>query len=176
MKAVLPLMILALLAPSAAEADRGGRGDRGERREMRMERGGHGPRDFQRQSPKHWRDDGPRRERRSRGRDDRFESARARGGRDRLPPGQAKRLERGKPLPPGQAKRFEPRGPDRPGRRGYSRGRIRPGDSRATRMEDYQRHRLRRPPPGYSYYYRGGNAYLVSDRTGMIYEVVPLGL
>jgi Ni/Co efflux regulator RcnB len=110
------------------------------------------------------------------------------GGRDKrlkrdkgLPPGQAKRLRSGKPLPPGQSKRFDRRPDDDQGirrapprRGGYGRGHILPPESRAARMTDYARYRLRRPPAGYSYYRRGRSAYLVSDRTGMIFEVAPL--
>ena len=187
MKRLLPLIFLALLAPGVAEAQRGG--DRGDRREARMERspdrGAHrGPPGAQ---PGHFRELGPRGPRFEH-RDGRFEVAQGRRDRDRgfrpeqgRPPGQARRSRAGKPIPPGQSRRPDrrfddnrhfDRGPSRRG--GFSRGHILPPEYRRARMDDLARHRLRRPPPGYSYHLGGRNAYLVSDRTGMIFEVVPL--
>jgi len=176
MKWLSPLIILTLLIPTAAHADRGGRGDRGDRREARAEGGWPGAGDFK--QSRGGRGDRGRQERRFRDRDQDFDRDRRRG----LPPGQERRLRSGKPLPPGQAKKLDPRydddgrfnrGPSRRG--GYGRGHILPSEFRGARMDDYARHRLRRPPAGYSYYRRGRDAYLVSDRTGMIFEVVPLG-
>ena len=193
MKRLLPLIILALLAPSAAEAQRGDRGERGGGREARAERRAEQGLPRAQQSGR--REMGPRAEQRfDRQQDRRGEPGGDRGGdrRDvrRVDPrfdrsrdvAYRPRAKPGKPPPPGQAKRFERRpGGDSgmrrgPSRRGsYSRGHVLPPEFRRARMEDYARHRLRRPPPGYSYYVRGQNAYLVSDRSGMIFEVVPIG-
>jgi Ni/Co efflux regulator RcnB len=179
MKRLLPLIILALLAPSAAEAQRGDRGERGGGREARAERrwSEQGP---PRAHSRDWRAPGP--DRRAEPRfDGRFNVARR--DRDRqgkpdkpIPPGQGRRHRDGRPLPPGQAKRLDGRFDHGPPRRGgYARGHVLPPEFRGARMNDYARYRLRRPPPGYSYYLRGRSAYLISDRSGMIFEVVPIG-
>jgi Ni/Co efflux regulator RcnB len=82
---------------------------------------------------------------------------------------------RAKPGKPGKPPNRAPY-PNRPDRRvGLGRGQTMPSQFRGPRMEDYGRYRLRRPPPGYSYHRRGNSAFLVSDDTGMIFEVVPIG-
>jgi Ni/Co efflux regulator RcnB len=58
---------------------------------------------------------------------------------------------------------------------GYRRGRILPPQARGQMVSDYGRYRLRRPPPGYAYYRVGGTVFLANQRTGLIFETVPLG-
>ena len=58
---------------------------------------------------------------------------------------------------------------------GLGRGQTLPPQLRGPRVENYRHYRLRRPPPGYSYHRRGNRIYLLSDDTGMIFEVVPVG-
>jgi Ni/Co efflux regulator RcnB len=76
---------------------------------------------------------------------------------------------------PGKGPRYGRPAPP-PGRRmGLGRGQTLPPQMRGPRLEDYGRYRLRRPPAGYSYHRHGNRVYLLSDDTGMIFEVVPLG-
>ena len=168
MKRLLPLILLALLLPGVAEAQRGDRDHRGGRGEARAERRQHDGdrgrgmdrRRFDPSPQRRWRDPSPRAERRvQRPPEHRF--VRRRGTID-PPPGFRPRPQRPPPgfrAPPG---------------RNYGRGQFIPRELRGPPMVDYRRYRLRRPPQGYNYYRRGAYVYLISDHTGMVFEVVPL--
>jgi len=123
---------------------RGQRGDRGDRGEDRSYRDDRGD----------WRDRGDRGDRDYRGdRDDR-------GGR---------RWDAGPPdayAPPGFARRQPP--PNY----GVRRGGQAPPEYRDREVSDYGRHRLRPPPPGYTWVRMGNRYALVSRSTGQILDVI----
>jgi Ni/Co efflux regulator RcnB len=160
MKRLLSILLLSLVMTTAAEArpDR----DRAARHEARAER----------------RNDmrAERRLRRVEDRPDRVRFA-ANPSRDRKADQPSKALRPGRGIKPRAKRQGDPRAaPTLPGARsgGYRRGQTIPEEFRGAPMADYGRYRLRRPPPGYSYHRRGNAAYLVSDQTGMVFEVVPL--
>jgi len=129
------------------------RGDRGNRSE-RGDRGGYrGERDD-------WRDRSDRRDRDYRGgRDDRG-GREDRGGR---------RWDAGPPdayAPPGFARRQPP------ANYGVRRGGQAPPEYRGAEVSDYGRHRLRPPPPGYTWVRMGNRYALVSRSTGQIFDVI----
>ncbi|HEX8232694.1 MAG TPA: RcnB family protein [Caulobacteraceae bacterium] len=70
-------------------------------------------------------------------------------------------------------------GPPQPGgppqANGLRRGRVLPPAARGRMVMDYQRQRLRRPPPGYAYYQVGDTIFLANRDTGLIFETVPVG-
>jgi len=63
--------------------------------------------------------------------------------------------------------RREPGGPH------ARRGRRLPPGWRGEAVQDYRRHHLRRPPPGFAWY-RDGDAWVLgAEGSGMIFDVVP---
>lgn len=102
---------------------------------------------------------------------------RARGGDD------GRRHERRGPEPrnPGprspEARNYDRREPGQGPRGGYGPPAVRPGgrlppEYRAPPVADYPRYRLRPPPAGYSWR-RAGDAFVLTDRDGRVYDVVP---
>jgi Ni/Co efflux regulator RcnB len=94
-------------------------------------------------------------------------------------------LAQGGPNDSGKPGRREPRrptaaspsttaAPAAPARGSLRRGQVLQPDQGATPMNDYGRYRLRQPPSGYSWRRVGDRAYLTSDETGLIFEVIPL--
>lgn len=66
------------------------------------------------------------------------------------------------------APRFQAPGPQYGVRRG---GYLPPGYGGAM-LDDYRRYRLRPPPPGYAWYRVGDDYLLVSQRNGLIFDVI----
>ncbi len=130
-----------------AEDGRGPRGDRG--------RGGDpGPR-YERRGPPEGRSD-ERRTQEGRGPD--------RRGSER---GEERRRYEG---PRYEGRREGPRGDNGPP--GLRPGGRLPPEYRAPPVADYPRYRLRPPPSGYSWR-RAGDAFVLTDREGRVYDVVP---
>jgi Ni/Co efflux regulator RcnB len=143
---LLILALIGLAIPSIAEAH--GRG------------GGHGHRQDRAERSADDHDRGPRRGR-GFGRGGPARQVRDADFRPRAKPGKGPKRQRSV-APPRR-------------RMGLGRGQTLPPQLRGPRLENYGRYRLRRPPPGYSYHRRGNRIYLLSDDTGMIFEVVPVG-
>lgn len=66
---------------------------------------------------------------------------------------------------------------DRPGRGAYGPPRVRPGgqlppEYRGAPVYDYPRHRLRPPPAGYAWR-RMGDAFVLVDRNGRVFDIIP---
>lgn len=176
--AAVAVLASSLFASGEALADPKGHGDgrgRAERSE-RQARGG---------DQRDWRGErgdrgGGRNDRGDRsGRDDRSQYSRDRGDRDnrgerayprdRDERGGGRRWDAGPPdayAPPGFARRQPPA--NYGVRRG---GQVPPGYS-DREVSDYGRHRLRPPPPGYTWVRMGNRYALVSRSTGQIFDVI----
>jgi Ni/Co efflux regulator RcnB len=63
----------------------------------------------------------------------------------------------------------------RPGYSQWRRGGFLPPYYRSWTVDDFSRYRLRRPPYGYHWIRVGEDYLLVSDRTGLIFDVIPGG-
>lgn len=78
-----------------------------------------------------------------------------------------------------EERRYDPRGPQRPPGprldRGFGPGQILPPGVRGGQLQDFSRHRLRPPPPGYDWVRVGPDIYLMQRSTGLVLEMIPGG-
>lgn len=79
----------------------------------------------------------------------------------------------------GQGQRNEGRGraerPERgpPPGRSWDRGQYLPPEGRGAQIRDFDRYRLRPPPPGYDWVQVGRDIYLTQRSTGLVLDAIP---
>jgi Ni/Co efflux regulator RcnB len=101
-------------------------------------------------------------------RSQRYERAAERGNR------RAERWDDRQDRRPQAAPRQRDRWDEGPPRRGLAPGQVMP-PGRGAQVQDFNRYRLRPPPPGYDWVQVGRDIYLTQRSTGMVLEAIPGG-